>query len=87
MLTQNVYDCTMCEGMALRGVGTSVQERGEEKRMDPLRRAYCELMLARGVWRAAKDVEAQVAHWCLEGGASHADLVAARQRDKAAKAA
>ncbi|WIG60462.1 MAG: hypothetical protein OJF49_003210 [Ktedonobacterales bacterium] len=55
--------------------------------MDPVRRAYCELMLARGVWRAAKDVEAQVAHWLLESGASHADLTQARQREKATKAA
>ncbi|WIG57540.1 MAG: hypothetical protein OJF49_000284 [Ktedonobacterales bacterium] len=55
--------------------------------MEPLQRAYCELMLARGVWRAAKDVEAQVAHWLLEGAAAHADLRAAREREKAAKAA
>lgn len=39
----------MWEVMALRGVATSVEERGEVKRMDPVRRAYCELMLARGL--------------------------------------
>ncbi len=52
--------------------------------VDALRVAYCEVMRQRSVWRGAKDVEAQIAHWCIEGVASHTDLVAARQAERTA---
>jgi hypothetical protein len=54
--------------------------------MDALRLAYLEVMLARAAWRAAKDVEAQVAHWVVEGVAEHRELVEARRRSRALQA-
>ena len=54
--------------------------------MDPLRLAYLEVLLARAAWRAAKDVEAQVAHWVVEGVAEHRELVEARKRSRALQA-
>lgn len=52
--------------------------------VDALRLAYCEVVRQRAVWRGAKDVEAQIAHWCVEGVALHTDLVAARAAERAA---
>jgi hypothetical protein len=50
--------------------------------VDPLRRAYIELMIARAAWRAAKDAEGQVAHWLTCGEAIMSDLLEARERTK-----
>lgn len=47
---------------------------------------HCEVLRQRSVWRGAKDVEARAAHWLVEGIAAHADLVAARQAERAAHA-
>lgn len=48
--------------------------------MDGARLAYIETLLALAAWRAAQDAEAVIAHWCVEGLASHSDLVVARDR-------
>ena len=47
------------------------------------------MLLLRASWRAAQDAEAQVAHWLLDGSgaATHADLVAARERVRVARQA
>ena len=57
--------------------------------MDGRSRAYIEVLLLRAGWRAAQDAEVQVAHWLLDGSgaATHADLVAARERVKLARKA
>lgn len=52
--------------------------------MDALRSSYCEVLRHRSIWRGAKDVEMQVAFWLVEGLATHADLVAARQAERSA---
>ena len=50
-----------------------------QKQLDAFRRAYLDTLLTLSGWRAAQDCEAHVAHWVLEGVASHADLLAARE--------
>lgn len=55
--------------------------------MDGRSRAYIEVLLLRASWRAAQDAEAQIAHWLLDGLATHADLVAARERVRVARRA
>ena len=55
--------------------------------MDGRSRAYIEVQLLRATWRAAQDAEAQVAHWVLDGLATHADLMEARQRARLARKA
>lgn len=55
--------------------------------MDGRSRCYIEVLLCRAAWRAAQDAEAQVAHWLLDGAATHADLVAARERVRVARQA
>ena len=57
--------------------------------MDGRSGAYIEVLLLRAAWRAAQDAEAQIAHWLLDGsgGATHADLVEARERARLAKRA
>lgn len=57
--------------------------------MDGRSQAYIEVLLLRAAWRAAKDAEAQVAHWLLDGsgGVTHADLVEARDRARLARKA
>jgi hypothetical protein len=47
-------------------------------KLDAARLAYIDLFLAQAEMRAFADVEAQVAHWVIEGLASHEDLIAAR---------
>lgn len=55
--------------------------------VDERQRAYLDVLLLRASWRAAQDAEAQVAHWLLDGLATHADLLVARERTRLAKRA
>lgn len=55
--------------------------------MDAVQLAYLEVALARAVMRAHMDIEAQVAHWLLEGRARPQDLAEARKRLRDAKQA
>lgn len=55
--------------------------------LNPFQRAYLDTLTTLAVWRVAQDCEAQVAHWAIEGIASHADLVDARARTKKARRA
>jgi hypothetical protein len=53
--------------------------------MNPTRRAYMAVVIARAVWRAREDLEAQVAQWCLEKTADVCDLESAREETRIAK--
>ena len=55
--------------------------------MNAFQRAWIEFRLALSGYHAAQECEAQVAHWVMEGSASHADLQAARERTAMARAA
>ena len=55
--------------------------------MTSAQRALLDARLALSAWRAAKDAEAQVAHWLVEGRATREELVAWRTRTNAAHAA
>lgn len=48
--------------------------------MTPSQRAFLDAQLALSAWRAAKDAEAQVAHWLTEGRASRDELAEFRAR-------
>lgn len=47
--------------------------------MDALQLAFLEVALTRAVMRAHMDIEAQVAHWLVEGRARREDLAEARR--------
>jgi hypothetical protein len=55
--------------------------------VDGVQLAYIETLMALAAWRAAQDAEAVIAHWCVEGLASHNDLVVARDRTTRCKRA
>ena len=55
--------------------------------MNAFRRAWIEFRLALSAHHAAQECEEQVAHWVMEGNASHADLQAARERTARARLA
>jgi hypothetical protein len=52
--------------------------------LNSFQRAYLETLTTLAAWRVAQDCQAQVAHWVIEGLASHADLVQARDVAKKA---
>lgn len=52
--------------------------------MTAAQRAFLDAQVALSAWRAAKDVEAQVAHWLVEGRATREELVSYRARTRAA---
>lgn len=59
-------------------MGSEETQSGHSQGMDAFRRAYLETTLRLAGWRAAQSCEAHVAHWVMEGLASHADLVESR---------
>lgn len=52
--------------------------------MTPSQRAFLNAQIALSAWRAARDAEAQVAHWLTEGRATREELVEYRQRARLA---
>jgi ribosomal protein L19E len=52
--------------------------------MSPSQRAFLDAQIALAAWRAARDAEAQVAHWLTEGRATREELTAMRARTKLA---
>jgi hypothetical protein len=52
--------------------------------MSSSQRAFLGAQIALSAWRAARDAEAQVAHWLTEGRASREELTAMRGRTKLA---
>lgn len=46
--------------------------------MTPSQRAFLDTQAALAIWHAAKDAEAQVAHWLTEGRATGENLVEMR---------
>jgi len=52
--------------------------------MTPAQRAFLDAQVALSAWRAAKDAEAQVAHWLVEGRATREELVRYRARTREA---
>lgn len=52
--------------------------------MTPSQRAFLDAQIALSAWRAARDAEAQVAHWLTEGRATREELTEYRQRTRAA---
>ncbi|HEX8982906.1 MAG TPA: hypothetical protein VF792_09070 [Ktedonobacterales bacterium] len=52
--------------------------------MTPSQRAFLDAQLALSAWRAAKDAEAQVAHWLTEERATREELVEMRRRTRTA---
>lgn len=52
--------------------------------MTPSQRAFLDVQIALSAWRAARDAEAQVAHWLTEGRATHEELGSMRARTKLA---
>lgn len=52
--------------------------------LNAFQRAYLDTLTTLAAWRVAQDCEAQVAHWAIEGDASHDDLLDARARTKKA---
>ena len=53
--------------------------------MTPPQRAFLDAQIALSAWRAARDVEAQVAHWLIEGRATREELAHYRTRSRAAQ--
>ena len=47
-------------------------------------RAFLDAQIALSAWRAARDAEAQVAHWLTEGRATREELTAMRARTRVA---
>lgn len=64
------------------GVATTGVKMGAG--MTAAQRAFLGAQVALAAWRAAKDAEAQVAHWLVEGRATREELVAYRLRTRAA---
>lgn len=54
--------------------------------MTPSQRAFLDAQIALAAWRAARDAEAQVAHWLTEGCATREELAQYRARTRAAHA-
>ena len=54
--------------------------------MTPSQRAFVDAQIALSAWRAARDAEAQVAHWLTEGRATREELAHYRMRTRAAHA-
>jgi hypothetical protein len=52
--------------------------------MSRSQRAFLDTQIALAAWRAARDAEAQVAHWLTEGRANREELTAMRARTKVA---
>jgi hypothetical protein len=52
--------------------------------MTPAQRAFLDVQIALSAWRAARDAEAQVAHWLTEGHASRDELTEFRARSRLA---
>ena len=52
--------------------------------MTPSQRAFLDAQIALAAWRAARDAEAQVAHWLTEGRATREELAEMRRRTKRA---
>ena len=52
--------------------------------LTPSQRAFLDVQITLSAWRAARDAEAQVAHWLTEGHATREELVEYRQRTRAA---
>src|SRR6185312_1405166 len=48
--------------------------------MTPSQRAFLDAQIALSAWRAARDAEAQVAHWLTEGRATREELTEFRLR-------
>lgn len=55
--------------------------------MTPSQHAFLDTQIALSAWRAARDAEAQVAHWLTEGRASRDELADWRKRTKMAHTA
>jgi hypothetical protein len=53
--------------------------------MTPSQHAFLDAQIALSAWRAARDVEAQVAHWLTEGRANREELAQYRTRSRAAQ--
>lgn len=54
--------------------------------MNPSQCAFLDAQIALSAWRAARDAEAQVAHWLTEGRATREELAHYRMRTRAAHA-
>ncbi len=52
--------------------------------MTPSQRAFLDAQIALSAWRAARDAEAQVAHWLTEGRATREELSEFRSRTRRA---
>ena len=52
--------------------------------MNASQRAFLNAQIALSAWRAARDAEAQVAHWLTEGRTTRAELTEYRRRSKLA---
>lgn len=53
--------------------------------MTPSQRAFLDAQIALSAWRAARDAEAQVAHWLIEGRATREELAHYRAHTRAAQ--
>lgn len=79
--------CSVLVVMAAEDSMAAVQAASAKKAddgLDVFQQAYLDMLTALSGWRVAQDCEAQVAHWVIEGIASYAGLVEARERTRVA---